>query len=517
MENFTCPHCQNIFQAEKRPNAVLLCPHCNGVVLIPEDELKPGTLVGGFEIVRLLGRGGMGNVYLASQMSMQRLVALKLLSSGLVDDPNILSQFKSEVQLSGKLQHPNIITAIDAGEENNTLFLAVNYIDGEDYEKRMNRDFAIPEKEALELALKISDALKYAWEKHGLLHKDIKPGNIIRDRRGEVFLMDLGIAQKITSKTENDEFVLGSPFYMSPEQAKGEALDWRSDQYSLGATLFHMIVGVPPFDAGSPNEIILKQITEPFPDPKKCNPNAKVSNGVLAVLKKMMAKKPDDRFSSWDDFKLIVGRLLSGEAEKSTKTSAVNLASRAGKKPAAAPRAPVNLDRLPRQDISKIAASLPRPQAAAGKTLAIRYGIIGVSILLCILLIRSCSVNYDAKLSIQAADDYMRRYPYEYEEIIARAKFARETCKGTFYARQAEEFYKKAFVFAEDMKREQETYQDNLDRAEKLYGKRKFGESERLLRDMRAKTRDPDRLARIDAMLGQIELTRKTLGKGIDE
>ena len=342
MQTFDCPHCHRVFDSEPGENEVVTCPHCNSAVALPEKDLPPGTVIGGFEILRLLGHGGMGNVYLANQISMNRPVALKILLKSMTQDKESVKQFLNEVRVSGKLNHRNIITAIDAGEIEDTYYLVTTYVDGMDLEKRLEEEKIIPEKEALKIVIKIADALQYAWENHGLLHKDIKPGNIMVDSNKEVYLMDMGIAQFIGETPSQDEHILGSPFFMSPEQTRGERLSWTSDLYSLGATLYNMVTGVPPYDADDVMKIIEMHSKAPFPPPSTRNPNAKVSKPTIAVLRKMLAKDPNSRYDSWGGLKEAVTKALraldgkaapqSAGAKKKKKTGPQKKAS--GKKPA---------------------------------------------------------------------------------------------------------------------------------------------------------------------------------------
>ena len=195
MESFDCPHCHKVFAGAPTADEVILCPHCNSTVSLPEKPYAAGTIIGGFEIISLLGQGGMGNVYLANQLSMNRPIALKILLKSLTQDKQAVKQFLNEARVSGKLNHRNIITAIDAGEVDDIYYLATTYIDGKDLEKVLEEETLLEEKKALKIILKIADALSYAWENFGILHKDIKPGNIMYDKKGEVFLMDMGIAQ----------------------------------------------------------------------------------------------------------------------------------------------------------------------------------------------------------------------------------------------------------------------------------------------------------------------------------
>ena len=321
-----CKHCHTEFEVkEGDPDDSLKCPHCNGTVLPSETEaeLPPGFVLGGFEVVKLLGRGGMGNVYLATQVSMQRHVALKVLPKSLTRDGSSVMKFLNEVKNSGRLQHANIVSAIDAGEDNGTYFLAMQYVPGETLEAKIDRDKVILESDALDYALMIAEALKYAWDRQNIFHKDIKPGNIIIDSASdEAFLLDMGISQKIGETNPEDTHIEGSPFYMSPEQSRGEKLDWKTDIYSLGATLYNAVVGVPPFDDKDVMRIVEMHSTEPFPEPSKLNPESKVTPGVVKLIKKMMSKNPADRHKSWAAF---IKECTKIRKELGTRTSKLKL------------------------------------------------------------------------------------------------------------------------------------------------------------------------------------------------
>jgi serine/threonine-protein kinase len=281
-------------------------------VSLPEDEeLPPGTTLGGFEIKSVLGSGGMGNVYLATQLSMQREIALKVLPKVLTQDKDAVEQFLNEVRMTGRLEHPHIVTAIDAGEENGTYFLAMTYVNGEDLEERIERLGLIPEKYALKYVQQIAEALEYALTRHDLIHRDIKPGNIIVNEDEGAFLLDMGIAQQIgEAPNGNTEHIEGSPFYMSP-----------SDQYSLGATLYHMVVGVPPFDHKDIMRIVEMHTDTPMPDPKKRNPESDVSPETVKLIKKMMGKTPNERFHSWNELQKRIKTILR-KSKKSTRSVA---------------------------------------------------------------------------------------------------------------------------------------------------------------------------------------------------
>lgn len=435
---------------------LLYCPHCNGAVLLQSEDFQPGEVLGGFEIVTLLGKGGMGYVYLAKQSSMQRLVALKVIMKTLIgeSDGNIIEMFYKEIQLSGTLNHPNIIKAIDAGENDRCYFMAITYVEGEDFEKLLDKGVTIPEKEAFALALKMADALNYAWEKHGLIHKDIKPGNIIRDKKGEVFLMDMGIAQHMAlAGVKNEKEVLGSPFYMSPEQGQGFPLDWSTDMYSLGATLYHMIVGVAPYDAKEVTGIIEKHIIDPFPEPTERNPNAKVSRHTVEILRRMMAKKPEERYGSWKEFEQAVNNAFFNTVRTSGKTP--------------------------------IAGNTYKAQKAAsekkGKTGAV-FAIVN-SLILVLIAVLAAYLIYEykkassAEKNLKTAEQYYLSNPFEFNEALRLYSIAKETSKGTKHHQYASRKYDEISVKANAFRIKAENFDETLRNAFALFKNRKFQEA----------------------------------------
>ena len=264
-----------------------------------QEVFEAGREIAGFELGPLIGSGSMGRVYLATQLSMQREVALKILPIDLVShDEDAVDSFMNEIRLLAQLDHPNIVRAIEAGQEDDVYYLAMTYVNGETLSQRQLREPEIPEQDALRCAAKVAKALEYAWERFELLHRDVKPANIMVDKSGEVKLMDLGIAKVASRDEEATNMVLGTPYYMSPEQAMGHTdLDHRSDQYSLGATLFHLVTGQPPFEGKDAHEIMIKHVNQALPRPDKINP--KVSEATCKLIRRLMAKRPERRFPDW--------------------------------------------------------------------------------------------------------------------------------------------------------------------------------------------------------------------------
>jgi len=418
MQTFDCPHCHRIFDSNPGEDEVVLCPHCNSAVSLPEKDLEPGTVIGGFEIIRLLGHGGMGNVYLANQISMNRPVALKLLLKSMTQDKESVKQFLNEARVSGQLNHRNIITAIDAGEIDETYYLVTNFIDGGDLERKLEEEKIISEKVSLRIILKIADALQYAWESHGILHKDIKPGNIMLDAGGDAFLMDMGIAQFIGDAPPEDEHILGSPFFMSPEQTRGERLSWTSDLYSLGATLYNMVVGVPPYDADDVMKIIEMHSKAPFPLPSKRNQDAKVSKYTVMLLKKMMAKKPNDRFDSWGGLKEEITKTLklidspSKTGSRAKNRVAPSTKKKKGKK--------VRRRRVVKQ------------QSSGGGAFALLIGLILIGVAGGgAYFFYNKNRTDNARVYLQRAEIYNSDHPGDYFTSINNFKIAADNAKGT--------------------------------------------------------------------------------------
>lgn len=296
----------------------MACPHCGIELDFEVDECSGASrFVGGYELVRELSHGGAVTVYLARQASMNRMVALKVLAKSR-SAADAAVRFTNEVRISGKLQHPHIATAFDAGETDDVHYMAMTYVDGEGVDRVLARRGCFDEKRALRVALQISSALEYAWEKYGMTHRDINPGNIMLDDEDHAMLLNMGLAgDGEVSGSGSVEDVLGSPYYMSPEQSRGEVIDWTGDLYSLGAVIYHLLTGAPPFDDQRVMKVVEMHAVAPLPDPGKLVPGVEVSSGTFAILKRMMGKTPAERFESWGDYRRELKRLLKSlDADK---------------------------------------------------------------------------------------------------------------------------------------------------------------------------------------------------------
>jgi hypothetical protein len=253
--------------------------------------------VKGYRVERALGRGGMGEVYLAVQESLGRPVALKVLASKLAADSDFVKRFQAEARAAAALNHPNVVTVHDVWEESGRHFLAMEYMDKGNLEQRLQRDGRLNPKEAIEILSDASKALVYA-ELRGIVHRDIKPANLMQNAVGTTKLADLGLAMHLEAEaTESDnKKIFGTPHFISPEQARGEKVDIRSDLYSLGATMYRLISGRTPFEGASTRDILRGHFIEA---PKPLAELAPQTPPALAeMVHRLLAKKPDERYAS---------------------------------------------------------------------------------------------------------------------------------------------------------------------------------------------------------------------------
>jgi len=267
--------------------------------------------VGGFEILGKIGQGGMGAVFKARQVSMDRVVALKVLPQRLAKNKGFVERFLREARAAAKLDHPNIIQAIDAGHADGYYYFAMEYVEGETLQGLLQRAGALREVRAFEI---VRDVLRGLERAHaaGIIHRDVKPDNILITATGQAKLADLGLAretQQVDAGLTQAGTALGTPSYISPEQVRGETeLDGRTDLYALGATLYHLLVGRPPYTGGTGNEVMAKHLSEPIPDPRKDDPTVSYEAG--RIVRKAMAKESDARYATARDMRIDVEQRL---------------------------------------------------------------------------------------------------------------------------------------------------------------------------------------------------------------
>ena len=256
-----------------------------------------GKQLGAFQIVEPLGEGGMASVYKAYHPRMDRYVALKILPRHFSENPEFVSRFKLEARAIAKLEHPNILPVYDFGESDGYTYLAMRLVDGGDLSDLLREKRKLPLDETSRIISQVGGALDYA---HGLgvVHRDIKPQNILIDKLGNCLLTDFGIAKLVEATTHltHTGGILGTPSYVSPEQGTGKPIDNRTDIYSLGVVLFRMVVGKLPYKADTPMGVIFKHCYDPIPLPRESAPE--LPESVERVILKALAKDPGDRFST---------------------------------------------------------------------------------------------------------------------------------------------------------------------------------------------------------------------------
>ena len=261
-----------------------------------------GKTLEGYEIVEFLGKGGMGSVYKARQISMERFISLKILNEKLVADKEFIERFLQEAKAAGRLNHPNIIQVIDVAMSDGTYFFSMEYVDGPTVNRILKKQKDLSVDETLEIIFPMADALHYA-HRNSLIHRDVKPDNIMINSDGQVKLADLGLARNpdedMVDLINGKRIVWGTPTYMSPEQAMGNKLDGRSDLYSLGATWYQMLAAVPPYSGSTGPEIMQQHINAPLPS--LLLRNAEVPLEICTMVEKLLYKNPDDRYQSGEE------------------------------------------------------------------------------------------------------------------------------------------------------------------------------------------------------------------------
>ncbi len=251
--------------------------------------------IGRYEIKEELSDGDMAKVYLAYDPRFAREVAIKVLSHELPNDPQFHSRFERELKIAAGLEHPAIVPVYDVGEEDGQPYYVMRYMSGGSLARRINKE-KLTVQETARIIERVAQALAYAHKK-GIVHRDLKPHNILFDEHGDPFLSDFGVA-KLTETTVGltGGGLIGTPEYMSPEQAKGTDIDLKSDIYSLGVIIFQMLSGQQPFTADSPMGVVIKHITEPVPEIFKVNPDLPAE--VNVIIKTALAKDKDARYAT---------------------------------------------------------------------------------------------------------------------------------------------------------------------------------------------------------------------------
>ena len=274
------------------------------------DTIQPGQMLGPYRIINQVGRGGMATVYKAYQPSVDRYVAVKVLPSQLAESREFATRFQQEARIIAKLEHPHILPVFDYGESDGVAYFVMRYMDAGTLKEKMIEGRPLPLDVIDKLFTQLTEALSYAHSR-GVVHRDLKPANVLIDSHENIFLTDFGIAKILESaspRLTQTDAIMGTPAYISPEQAQGNPVDQRSDIYSLGIILYEMVTGSVPFTAETPLAVLFKHISDPLPPPSLVKPD--IPPSIEQVLLKALAKDPKDRFATAAEFLAAWNRAL---------------------------------------------------------------------------------------------------------------------------------------------------------------------------------------------------------------
>jgi serine/threonine protein kinase len=350
-------------------------------------------VLGGCEILAILGEGGMGTVYKVRQIALDRLAALKVLPPHLAGDEDFIARFTREAAAAAQLSHPNIVQVYAAGMQDGLRYFVMEFVDGESVQQRLKRKGSIPADEALAICMYVIQGLDYAWRRSNLIHRDIKPDNIFLSKAGEVKLGDLGLAKSVSGPHSGLTLTgsyMGTPYFISPEQARAlKGIDFRADIYSLGGALFHMVTGHLPYEPEEGDNaltLMFKHVNEPVPNIQQVWPECPAS--LARLITRMLQKQPDERFGSYDDLLAAMKSAAADLRNKPVSTASIK------QRPAPQKKLVVNLatPSTPASPAGKKAKADTKPPAKSTAKLVLEddgpsFGLIMVVTLLFLLVV----------------------------------------------------------------------------------------------------------------------------------
>jgi serine/threonine-protein kinase len=264
--------------------------------------VPPPRQIPGYRLLGRLGAGAMATVYKAQQLSLDRIVAVKILPRKFSQNPEFVERFYAEGRAAAKLNHPNIVAALDVGRHGKTHYFIMEYVQGHTVHEHLVKEGPYAEGPALAIAIQVATALNHAHQA-GLIHRDVKPKNILITQKGVAKLADMGLARAVSDREAAEAEAgkaFGTPYYIAPEQIRGVVdIDSRADIYNFGCTLFHMVTGKVPFEGEDVSTVLRKHLDEPMTPPDHINP--KLSNGVCEIIELCMAKDPSGRYAATAD------------------------------------------------------------------------------------------------------------------------------------------------------------------------------------------------------------------------
>ena len=293
----SCEHCGRVYDSTLTRNGGLeRCAKCNKLNLfLPEDELNH-VVFGDYIILEKIGVGGNAMVVKAKHLQTNDIFALKLFfSDSESDEDHSTMEFLSEIEVASQLVHENIVRIYSGEERDNILYLVMEYVDGMNLAEYLETYGAMPPYDAMAVGIHTCHAMDHVWSNNLMIHRDVKPQNIMINSDGDIKLCDFGLISQHESAYEDNDTIIGTPYYVSPEMVDSSTYqDNKSDIYSLGATLFHIMAGVPPFNYGGLLEVLNARINHPPPKLSDFLPN--LPPGLSEVIETMMSTDPDDRY-----------------------------------------------------------------------------------------------------------------------------------------------------------------------------------------------------------------------------
>ncbi len=288
-----CTSCGSLLEITGAPLfAERTCPVCN-------EQIHVHRQFAHYELISILGQGGQGTVFRATDLNLNRQVALKVLRLDQASDPAFVKLFDHEAKITASINHPNVVRVYSFGTEEDRVYLAMELVDGGTFDDQLEKLGKIPEARVLAVGIEVAQGLRAGFEK-GLIHRDVKPGNILFASDGSAKVVDFGLAVFHEQEAAQTGDIWGTPYYLSPERLNREQEDFRSDIYSLGATLFHAIAGRPPFEAEDASQVALKHLRTQAVSLQTFAPG--VSNATAYVINRTLAKNRNDRPASYDEF-----------------------------------------------------------------------------------------------------------------------------------------------------------------------------------------------------------------------
>ena len=380
-----------------------------------------------YEVLRRIARGGMAEVFLARDLLLDRPVALKVLFREFAVDPSFVERFRREAQSAAGLSHPNIVGVYDSGESSGTYFIVMEYVEGRSLAQIIRDDGPLSPDRAADIATDVAAALGFA-HRGGVVHRDVKPGNVLISPSGQVKVTDFGIARAVSERLAptSRSIVVGTPEYFSPEQARGEPVDPRSDVYSLGIVLYEMLTGRPPFAGDSPVAVAYKHVQETPIPPREIDPA--LPSSLEAVTLKALAKNPANRYPSADDLAADLRRFREGREvlAEGVLPPPVDLTTAVQHQPADATRA-VAATPGPATTVTTVQHGEEPTQRSGALFVVVLVVLLGLLAILLFLLGRTIGIGDDDTASQVAVPDVIGRTQPEAVTILEAEGFTVKT------------------------------------------------------------------------------------------